>query len=80
MRVISRRPRRARKGVGDLGPGRDCLRDVPTPRETVPGGRRACSPNSPGSVHTSREEEMPTASSVHVNRERELGLDRRETG
>ena len=43
------------------------LWDVPNPREIESGGATACSRNAP--------EEM-----VRMNRERELGLDRRETG
>jgi hypothetical protein len=74
---------RARKGVG--GSLEDRLRDVPAPRETVSRGE------GPAAwIHgraSELQEEMPVASSVldvrkayFANRERELGLDRRETG
>ena len=54
------------------------LRDVPTPRETVPGREGPAVRTVRGAYEP--QEEMPGASLVRVNRERELGLDRRETG
>ena len=68
----------------------DRLRNVPNPRETEPteGGPAVRTPA--GAYIYEPWEEMPRASPVsrerplglsgEVNRERELGLDRRETG
>ena len=74
-----------------------CLRDVPVPRETVPGGegpavwifQGASEPReemlgaSPVVDHAERgwwRRSVVTFAWSRSNRERELGLDRRETG
>jgi hypothetical protein len=64
---------------------RDRLRDVPLPPETAPASEGPAAWISRGAIET--WEEMPESSLVELcgkaepwNRERELGLDRRETG
>jgi len=63
---------------------RDRLRDVPTPRETAPTRPRTSSPHRVGGNRGCGGNAQPTPGVDHscgqVNRERELGLDRRETG
>ena len=64
---------------------RDRLRDVPLPLETAPESEGPAAWISQGAIET--WEEMTESSLVELcsdaepwNRERELGLDRRETG
>ena len=54
------------------------LRYVPIPGETQPKREGPAAPIAWGTFEPA--EEMPRASLVPMNRERELGLDRRETG
>ena len=71
------------------------LRDVPNPWETVPEGeapavadplggewgmRGSRSEGRPGPAPASSGRKFPERARYRMNRERELGLDRRETG
>ena len=63
---------------GGRGANPGCLRDVPAPRETESGREVPAVRIDWKAIEV--WEEMPEPSLVAVNRERELGLDRRETG
>ena len=66
---------------GACPPGNDGLRYVLLPRETGPRAEGPAYWTSEGPLITKEPlEEMLGARSVSRNRERELGLDRRETG
>jgi hypothetical protein len=62
-------PRNARKGVGEAPFAGARIRDALLSGETRPASG-TCTPERRG----------PTRASLQRNRERELGLDRRETG
>jgi hypothetical protein len=59
-------------------PGR--LRDVPAPRETEPVCEGPAVQINAGGVGDHGGNALIESSGSHANRERELGLDRRETG
>lgn len=59
-------------------PGR--LRDVPNPRETGPGREGPAAQIGRGAYSEPREQMPGSEPGTDLNRERELGLDRRETG
>ena len=61
-----------------MGSRFDCLRYVPVPWETMFLGEGPAAWIRGKAIGA--REEMPSASLVLPNRERELGLDRRETG
>ena len=56
------------------------LRDVPTPRETEPGREGPAVQIARGAYMEAGGGNAPGEPGRFVNRERELGLDRRETG